>query len=514
MTLLLLISQSSLASARRITTFVVPSTRLSRYSSGRGSLSAVTPGADHESTGRRVASNTVVTLEKNVSNNNQPELDVRPVKGTRDFYPAEMRQRNWLFNHWHAVAAQFAFVEYDAPVLEYEELYIRKAGEEVTQQLYNFVDKGQRRVSLRPEMTPSLARMVLNQKGITMPLKWYSIPQCWRYERMTRGRRREHYQWNMDIWGIESVQAEAELLAAMVQFLQAVGLSAADVGIKINSRRVISELLVQTFNIPMEKFAATCVLIDKLEKVPLDAIQSDLQDLGLDRSVVESLLAVLRSTKSIEDLRVTLGDDSEAVQQLMAFQEYIAAYGIQDWIVFDPTVVRGLSYYTGVVFEAFDRRGQLRAIAGGGRYDQLLQALGGTTATPAVGFGFGDAVIIELLKDRGLLPNFEKPSDFHAVVFAMTPSLNAAAIQIATQLRQVKSASDDQAPWHVDLILEPGRKLKWVLKHAADRVGAQYCFIVGSDEYAQGKVAVKNLLDGSQELVELGKLEDWARREH
>lgn len=197
----------------------------------------------------------------------QAALDTNPPKGTRDFYPPDMRLRSWLFGQWRDVAALYGFSEYDAPVLESESLYTRKAGEEVTQQLYNFVDKGDRAVALRPEMTPSLARMVMAKKGgLNLPLKWFSIPQCWRYERMTRGRRREHFQWNMDIWGVDGIEAEAELLSAMVTFFRNVGLTSEDVGIKVNSRGVIGEVLTE-LGVPEEKFAATCVLVDKLEKV-------------------------------------------------------------------------------------------------------------------------------------------------------------------------------------------------------------------------------------------------------
>ena len=179
------------------------------------------------------------TANNNNAGQNKMALDTNPPKGTRDFYPPDMRLRTWLFDQWRDVAALYGFSEYDAPVLESESLYTRKAGEEVTQQLYNFIDKGERNVALRPEMTPSLARMVMAKKGgLSLPLKWFSIPQCWRYERMTRGRRREHYQWNMDIWGVDGIEAEAELLSAMVMFFKKVGLTSEDVGIKVNSRYV------------------------------------------------------------------------------------------------------------------------------------------------------------------------------------------------------------------------------------------------------------------------------------
>ncbi|GAX14260.1 histidyl-tRNA synthetase [Fistulifera solaris] len=425
------------------------------------------------------------------------KLDTNPPKGTRDFYPEDMRLRNWLFDQWRDTARISGFVEYDAPVLESEALYTRKAGEEVTQQLYNFVDKGERAVTLRPEMTPSLARMVMAKKGaLPLPFKWFSIPQCWRYERMTRGRRREHFQWNMDIWGVAGEEAEAELIAAMVRFFEGVGLTSEDVGIKVNSRLVIGEVLNE-LGIPPEKFAATCVLVDKLEKVPVDAIQGELEELGLDRSVVEKLLNVL-TNKSIESLRETLGADSKAVLQLEKFMSLCDAYGIQDWIILDASVVRGLAYYTGIVFEAFDRKGQLRAIAGGGRYDKLLETFGGDSI-PAAGFGFGDAVIVELLKERNILPSFEE-SGIDTVVFAMNEKLFPVAIQAATALRKAGQS--------VDLILE-AKKSKWVFKHA-DRLGAKYCLIVGESEYENGEVAVKDLKLGQQANVKIEELVSWA----
>ena len=428
------------------------------------------------------------------------KLNTNPPKGTRDFYPEDMRLRTWLFDSWRNVARTYGFSEYDAPVLESEALYVRKAGEEVTEQLYNFIDKGNRTVALRPEMTPSLARMVLAKGGgLPLPLKWFSIPQCWRYERMTRGRRREHYQWNMDIWGVSGEEAEAELISAMVYFFSSVGLTSSDVGIKVNSRLVIGEILTE-LGIPPEKFAATCVLIDKLEKVPLDSIQGDLEELGLDRSVVEKLLDVL-TRKSIDELKATLGDESAAVQQLTNFMALCKAYEIEDWIVFDASVVRGLAYYTGIVFEAFDRKGELRAIAGGGRYDKLLEVFGGDP-TPAAGFGFGDAVIVELLKERNVLPSFAT-SDTDTVIFAMSKDFYPAAIQASTILRKAGQA--------VDVVLED-KKSKWVFKHA-DRIGAKFCAIIGADEYANGAVAIKNLREGTQETVIYSALAEWAKKQ-
>ena len=275
--------------------------------------------------------------------------------------------------------------------------------------------------------------------------------------------------------------------------------------------------------VPEDKFAATCVLVDKLEKVsmilwnmfdfpdlfsslsnilskkvPLDAIQGELEELGLEKSTIEKLTSVLTNT-SIESISAVLPPDSKAVQQLSQLFSLCKAYGIDDWVLFDASVVRGLAYYTGVVFEAFDRKGVLRAIAGGGRYDKLLETFGGDP-TPAAGFGFGDAVIVELLKERDVLPSFEG-SGFDTVVFAMSEDLYGVAVEVASKLR-----SEGQS---VDLILEK-KKTKWVFKHAS-RNEAKYCVIVAGNEYENGEVSVKDLAEGEQRSVKIDELSAWAK---
>lgn len=292
------------------------------------------------------------------------------------------------------------------------------------------------------------------------------------------------------------MEVEAELLGAMVTFFKSVGLTAEDVGIKVNSRLVIGEVLSE-LGVPEEKFAATCVLVDKLDKVPIDAIQGDLEELGLDRSVVEKLTTVM-TNNSMESISAVLPPGSEAVSELNRLFALCDAYGIGDWVSFDASVVRGLAYYTGSVFEAFDRRGELRAIAGGGRYDKLLETFGGEP-TPAAGFGFGDAVIVELLKERNILPSFEG-SGFDAVVFAMDDNLYGAAVETASKLRA--------GGMRVDLILEK-KKSKWVFKHAS-RMQARYCVIVGSREYENGEVAVKDLDVGEQNNIKIDTLLEFA----
>ncbi len=414
------------------------------------------------------------------------------VRGTRDFYPEDMRLRNWLFERFHSAARSHGFEEYDAPVLESEELYTRKAGEEIVGQLYNFEDKGGRRVALRPEMTPSLARMVMARSGgLALPIKWYSIPQCWRYERTQRGRGREHYQWNVDIWGMNGVEADAELLSVLVQFFHSVGLKSEDLVIRISSRKVLEEVL-GSLAIEGEIFAQTCVIVDKMDKLPEDVIQAQLSDLGLSSDSISTILSVLGIT-DLGSLSSALNSDSEALIELQSLFSLCESYGISDWVSFDASVVRGLAYYTGPVFEAHDRAGKLRAICGGGRYDKLIGTLGGNDL-PATGFGFGDMVVMELLADKGLLP--ELSNGVADVVFSMGTELRGAAMQVAAKLRSAGRT--------VDLVLED-KKMKWVFKHA-ERCGATRLVMVMPDEWAEGKVRIKDLDTGEESTVALEDL--------
>lgn len=419
-------------------------------------------------------------------------MELSPPRGTRDFFPDGMRLRNWLFSHFRETARLFAFEEYDAPVLESLELFTRKAGEEIVGQIYHFEDKGGRAVALRPEMTPSLARLIL-QKGRSLPLpsRWFSIPQCWRYERMTRGRKREHYQWNMDIFGLEGPSAEAELLAAVTTFLQRLGLSAEDVGIKVSSRKVLQGVL-ESLGVTEDRFVPVCVLVDKLDKLPRDVIERDLAELGLDSSVVDRIVETM-SVKSLDELADVLGGEHEAVRELRELFSLAHDYGYEQWLTFDASIVRGLAYYTGIVFEAFDREASLRAICGGGRYDRLLSTFGGKDI-PACGFGFGDVVILELLKDKGLLPDTSRAID--DLVFAFEADQRAAAASVAQQLRAAGRS--------VELVLEE-RKVKWAFKRA-DRVGACRVVLVAPEEWQRGEVRVKDLASGTESNIKIEEL--------
>ena len=414
------------------------------------------------------------------------------VRGTRDFYPEDMRLRNWLFDNFIAASLLHGFEEYDAPVLEHEELYTRKQGEEITKQLYNFQDKGERKVALRPEMTPSLARMVMSRAGsLPMPIKWFSIPQCWRYERTQRGRGREHYQWNVDIWGTTELSADAELISVIVTFFEELGLTSDDIVIRIRSRKVLEEVL-GSLGVEGDLFAKTCIIVDKMDKLPSEVIEEQLSDLGHSSEVISKIQSVL-GIKDMDDLTNALEKDSAAITELTTLFDLVDSYGMSEWLQFDASIVRGLAYYTGSVFEAHDRDGKFRAICGGGRYDNLLSTLGGKDL-PATGFGFGDMVIMELLEEKNLIP--ELISGVDDLVLPLSQDLRDIAVRVAAALR----LSDRT----VDLVLED-KKMKWAFKHA-ERVGAKRLVLLAPDEWSRKMIKVKDLETGEEKEVSFKEL--------
>ncbi len=416
-------------------------------------------------------------------------IDTQPVKGTRDFYPDDLRVRSWLFEKWRKTAAKFAFEEYDACVLEHEELYVRKAGDEITGQLYNFEDKGGRKLALRPELTPSLARMIMAKgAALALPVRWFAIPQCFRYENVQRGRKREHFQWNMDIIGLPGVAAEAELLAAMADFLHAVGFNhdatKPDVILRVSNRQVLGHLLEQS-QISGDQFAAVCVVIDKRDKIGDAATTAELAALGVPAIAAATILTLLDTRgpgrEGLARVAAHVPADNPGLIALSELVTLAEAFGIAHLLVIDLSVIRGLSYYTGTVWEAFDATGALpRAIAGGGRYDRLLEVFGGKP-TPMVGFGFGDVVICEILKERGLLPTLGRQID--DVIFPMSAPEFAVANRIAARLRaQGRTVAVDYSQ----------RRFKHVIQRAEDD-GAQRLFIIGGNEVQEGVAVVRTL---------------------
>ncbi len=411
-------------------------------------------------------------------------IDLQPVKGTRDFYPEDLRARTWLFGLWREVARSFGYEEYDACVLESEELYVRKAGDEITSQLYNFLDKSERRVALRPELTPSLARMVM-AKGTSLPLpaRWFAIPQCFRYENMQRGRKREHFQWNMDVVGLAGVAAEAELMAAQVEFLRRTGLKLdgdkPDIVFRVSNRQVLQQVL-EGLGLGGERFAEVCVLIDKRDKIGNDATAELLGKAGVAADAARQIIDLL-DTAGLDQVATKVPADNPGLIALRELMTYAESFGFANLVRIDLSVIRGLSYYTGMVWEVFDASGALpRAIAGGGRYDRLIEHFGGTP-TPMVGFGFGDVVISEILRERGLLPAIGKGID--DVVFPMSAAEFPIANRIARRLRR---------DGRIVCVDYSGRRFKHVIQRAEED-GAERLIILGGNEVAKGVAKVKRI---------------------
>ena len=328
--------------------------------------------------------------------------------GFRDFYPEPLPHpdvwsadaRQYIFDQWRTVAKRYGFREYDGPPLEPLELFTTKSGEEIVGQLYNFKDKGDREISLRPEMTPTLARMVAaHERNYKKPIKWFAIPQLFRYERQQKGRLREHFQFNADLIGETDPAADAELIALLIDTLRGFGLTEADFVIRLSSRNAWQDFFKHGGGDHAHEYEFFQI-IDKLERTPPAETEKKLSALGFSLANVTQFIEAGRPTAELENILQNL-----------------AARGLKDFIKVDYQVIRGLAYYTGVVFEAFDRKGEFRAIAGGGRYNNLVKLIsGGKVDLAALGFGMGDVVLLELLKARGLLPKFDSPMDVFVLI--------------------------------------------------------------------------------------------------
>lgn len=349
--------------------------------------------------------------------------------GFRDFYPEPLPHadvwsaaaRQYIFDKWRDAARRYNFREYDGPPLEPLELFTTKSGDEIVGQLYNFTDKGERQVALRPEMTPTLARMVAaHERQYKKPIKWFAIPQLYRYERQQKGRLREHFQFNADIIGETDPAGDAELIALLIDTLRSFGLTEADFVIRLSSRNAWQEFFERHNTKDGDKVARAYEffqVIDKLERAPKEETEKRFSALGFSLSEVNGFIEAAKPTAELENI---LGN--------------LAARGLQEFVKVDYNVIRGLAYYTGVVFEAFDRKGEFRAIAGGGRYDNLVKLIsGGKADMPALGFGMGDVVLRELLVERKLLPAFEPGVD--AFVLIEDESRRAASLKLINDLR-------------------------------------------------------------------------------
>ena len=418
--------------------------------------------------------------------------------GFRDFYPEQLATRNYLMSVWRDVARRYGFVEYDGPPLEPLDLYTKKSGDEIVGQLYSFTDKGDRQVALRPEMTPTLARMVAAKaNAMRKPIRWFSVPQLFRYERQQKGRLREHFQLNVDIIGEGSVAADAELLAVAIDVMRALGLGPQDVRARVSDRRLLTALLSHV-GVKKAELPAVFAAIDKAGREPRDAT---MEKVAKAVGSAEARRGVERLLKNSKDLTAIAKDFSKApeiAEQITTMREYLGyldALGVGKWVDFDLSIVRGLAYYTGKVFELFDAKGEFRAICGGGRYDDLLSTIGGVDL-PALGFGMGDVVLTELLRAKNLLPSAELATEYWVAADddALLPDVMAVAGRLRAKSRSVEYALKSQTL---------ARQLK-----SASTAGVKNVVLLRRDDYATGNVTVKTLADGSERRVALDSFID------
>ncbi len=413
------------------------------------------------------------------------------LKGFRDFLPEEMAARREIFDRVENVVRKFGFREIDLPSMEKMELFEVKSGEELVDQTYSFEDKGERKVTLIPEQTPSRARVLASEKSLNQPVKWYSTSKRWRYEQTQKGRLREFYQTDVDIFGADSVEADAEIIAVLVETMRELDVEDA-VEVLINDRNLVEEVLGKE---GIEDKREVMEVIDDREKMSRKEFLGELEDIGLDREKAESVEEIVcisgpLSEKLRELEKLVSGDAKEELERMKELKGLLEGYGVLGTVKLDMSIVRGLDYYTGLVFEVFDKKGELRAICGGGRYDELVELFGGEEV-PAVGFAIGDAVIEELMRREGVWPEEKLKTDVY--VLPVSKSVRTETTEIVNDLRDE------------DLVVETDLKDRNVSAQLnyANSIGAEKVIIVGERDLEEGKVTVKDMESGEEKLISL-----------
>jgi histidyl-tRNA synthetase len=417
--------------------------------------------------------------------------------GFRDFPPEELAFREHILGAWRRVSVRYGFQEYDGPPLEPLDLYVEKSGEEIVGQLYHFQDKGDRDVALRPEMTPSLARILGDRhRSMAKPIRWFSVPQLFRYERQQKGRLREHFQWNVDVVGEEGIGADVEVIAVALDGLRELGLDHDIVLARVSDRRLLAEVL-SAIGVEEERLPAAFAVIDKIERAPEDHSLERLQaEAGLDEARARSAFELLNEG-GMDRIKTEFGDLEAVGAELERMEEYfgsLEAMGLGPFVEFDLRIVRGLAYYTGIVFEIFDRTGESRAICGGGRYDRLLELVGGDSL-PAVGFGMGDVVLGELLRERDLALPVTPEVDYYIVIIGEEHRGLAQGIAHAQRDR----GAGVQYSFHE----QPVRKQFT----AAGNAGAREVIVLGPDEVGRGCAVLRDMASGTEREVPLEELQ-------
>lgn len=416
------------------------------------------------------------------------KLSTQPVKGFRDIYPEEMAIRNWLFQTMRKTAQLFGYQEYDGPILEHLDLYAAKSGKELVQeQTFRMVDRGGRELAMRPELTPSLARMVAAKQGqLVFPLKWFSIGPRFRYEAPQRGRGREFYQFDCDIIGPATPEADAEVIAVAATLLKNLGLTPTDVVIKINSRKMMQHKL-SLIDVTEKQTPSIIRAIDRKDKMGQPQWRELLTTEGLTKDQIKNL------EKILTDRDVSF--ESEPLTEVFSTLKDL---GVSDYVEYDPSIVRGLEYYTGTVFEARDRKGQFRALLGGGRYDNLVELFGGKSIS-GIGFASGDMVLLEVLEHYNKIPK-QGSIETQILVTVFNDESTRSSLLLAKQLRGQNI--------NTELFPDASVKLDKQIKYA-DRKGIPFVAILGPDEVAKNIVTVKNMKTGEQKQLPANKVEEF-----
>ena len=420
-------------------------------------------------------------------------MKIPPDKGTRDFYPPDMARRNWIIDGWKKVSLRNGFEEYDGPIFEHLSMYQIKSGQEIVTQLFSLQDRGGRELAIRPEITPTLARMVNQQiNTLPRPIKWFSVPRLCRAEKPQKGRLREFFQWNIDIIGDGTGQADAEVIFTTLDYLRSSGLTGSDIRAKISSRKLLAAVL-RNIGIAEDKLDALYAVLDKKPKLPPETFQAILAEQVPDAEQAKKILDLMSLDAIGRIEEVTRPDDGvlNAVSDLEKVFDVLKWMGVAEYCVFDPSIVRGLAYYTGVVFEIHDIAGELRAICGGGRYDNLLRDFGGPWI-PATGMGMGDAVLEILLQEKGLLEKQVPKRQIEYFLVLADQSLASEMYRITAQVRSSGHSAN--------FSYKPGGLSKQ-LKEAAGQ-NAQKCLIIGQEYSEKKQLVIKDMASGEQTLVD------------
>jgi len=423
-----------------------------------------------------------------MSEKKSAKVEIQAPRGTRDFYPDDLAPINWIFDQWRAVSRRHGFEEFDGPTFEHLELYTVKSGQEIVSQLFSFQDRGERQLALRPEITPTLARMVAAKaNALPRPVKWFSIPRAFRAERPQRGRLREFSQWNVDILGVDDVLADAECLFVLADLLRSLGLTAEHVELCVNSRTIVAALLEQ-MGVDRENHDRIYAVMDKYTKLDTEKLKAFALEQGVSAEHFERAMEILR-VDSLETLATLVQSDAAKAEldRLHQLRDLLTAFGVGDYFRYKSDIVRGLAYYTGVVFEVFDRGATLRAVAGGGRYDNLIALFGGP-AMPAVGFGMGDVVLMELLKDLKRVPEMTAHRRPEFFVIDADPAAFSKTVELVGVLRKAGLAAEMSYKRQ-----GLGKQFK-----QADARKAYAAVILGQETIAEGRLSVKTLASGEQ----------------